>query len=213
MANATLIFDFDNTLAENIDITDYDILNVIKGYKEINNTSLALDAIRAAHSDFQICLDFLDGDCVHSAYEHIIQINMRKVLNAFYKEEVINTIMLLSKKYPLFIVSGRDVKSLRLSVSNIGLDSFFQQIIGDIPYQLAKPNPAMLLGLFKNNHLCPANCIYIGDSYTDFTFARNATCKFIGAGWYRKDGKLNPDDICDIPQLLEERIEAVFNSE
>jgi phosphoglycolate phosphatase-like HAD superfamily hydrolase len=92
-----------------------------------------------------------------------------------------------------------------------GIDHLFHDIVGDNSSSEPKPNPMTLIKLAQRNNLNLKNCLYIGDSQTDYALAKFAGCNFLGAAWFHNNlTQVTP--ICyDIKNLIT-AIESQFQN-
>jgi len=72
------------------------------------------------------------------------------------------------------LCSNKPDELCRMLVTNFGLDMYFDEILGSGDKLPKKPNPAPLLCLIERLGVTPDDTLYIGDSQTDVTTARNA---------------------------------------
>lgn len=208
----SIIFDFDNTIAQS-EVLITDILRILRKYRKINDEAEAIDIIRKIPSDFHRFKYFLEGSSINMAYKELLMINLRHVEDAYYGSNVIASIKKLASRFNLFIASGRDVFSLRYSLQKKDLYKYFKEVVGMNELFSPKPSPTMLKYLFEKHRLDPQNCTYIGDKYNDFLTAKAAGCKFIGALWYRKEPLLLKSDKninCTDPINLEIQVQKLL---
>lgn len=207
-----IIFDFDDTIIDDTESTVDEILDILRQHNLEFDEIIVKDYIRKATSDYSICKKFLIGPQIDFAYKKIMHVNLQKMQKIKCPDLMVNTLDSLCKKFHLFVVSGRDTASLNYSLGNLKISHFFKEIIGSNPSIESKPNPIILLDLAKRNNLNLKNCIYIGDSQTDYEFAKHAGCKFLGAAWFRMGfEEINEiEKICFDIRELEARILKQF---
>jgi len=179
-----LIFDFDHTIVENVNSTDNDILAILRQFDEKLDESDTFKYIQEATSDYGICRNFLKSEDVSTAYQLILELNIRKVDAALYRDDLIDAIKVLSMQYPLFVLSGRDQHSLNYSLLKANIFHLFKEIIGDDLLTEPKPNPTALIKMADRHHLSLQDCLYIGDNYSDYHLTISSGCHFLGAAWY-----------------------------
>ncbi len=199
-----IIFDFDDTIIDDAESTVEEILSILRQCDLRFDEITVKNYILTATSDYSICRKFLVGYEIEFAYEKIKAVNLQKMQKVELSDTMANTLRDLSKYFQLFIISGRDTASLKYSLERLKIDHLFKQIIGSDPLIESKPNPITLLELAGRNNLNLKNCIYIGDSQTDYEFSKHAKCGFIGAAWFRNGLKdiEETEEVCfDIVRL------------
>ena len=91
-------------------------------------------------------------------------------------------------RVPIYIASGTPEPELREIVKVRGLESYFTGVFGSpkIKSEIAK-------FVLDHEGVAPENCLFVGDTMTDYTEAAKAGVKFIG----RWDGKMPPENPFD----------------
>ena len=128
-----------------------------------------------------------------------------KVMPPIVNEGVEETIALLSKEYPLGIVTSR----IKTHLYEPPLDTLKRYISVTVAYEDTKehkPHPEPLLSAAIQFNVSPEECVYIGDAETDRDAARAAGMRFVF--YNRVNGKLldGSDAVAnhfrDIPAVL-----------
>ena len=211
MNTKALIFDFDNTIAHNIDNTDSDLLKIIQKYNKEIVPDNALKIIKEATTDYQICKFFLSESDINSAYQEIIEVNIRKVENAYYSPDIIKIInILIQNNYQLFIFSGRDNRSLIYSLKKAHLHSHFKEIIGGDSLLAPKPNIEAISYIIDKYNFQTKDVLYIGDSDADCIIAEKTGCNFLAAKWYIDNMKQPSTNSCNNLTELLTRIDQIL---
>jgi phosphoglycolate phosphatase/pyrophosphatase PpaX len=202
----SLIFDFDNTIAGNFVPEALKIIRILKKYRNFHDESKFWDTINDFTSDYHICSYFLVERDAESAYKEILDLKILNVKNLVYYPEVKQVIVDLSNRYNLFIASGRDKRSLDLSLEKENLLKYFTETVGIDRNFVPKPDPMMIKYITSKYEISTETCIYIGDKLQDYQTAQNAGCFFIGARWYKQNITKEVEYICDEVHLLEKMI-------
>lgn len=205
----SVIFDFDNTIAKNVEPTDYLILDVVKKYNPHTDEDQLLKVIQDATMDYEICEKLIPSSDRECVYNQILCFNMEKVENVFYNPGVIKLISDLGNNYQLHIISGRDCFSLIHSLKKEGIKDYFTEIIGGDSGFKAKPSPESLNYIINHYKLDLSEVVYAGDSMNDYAAAKQAGCRFIQTGWYERDIN-NPEIIsCYDPYLFADIVRSM----
>ena len=78
----------------------------------------------------------------------------------------------------LFIISNGPRKSIVLGLKHAGLLKFFQAVMGFEQMAMPKPHPESLVNTMKKLNLKKSECLYVGDTDIDTTYAKRAGVKF-----------------------------------
>ncbi|WP_304250950.1 HAD family hydrolase [Parabacteroides gordonii] len=205
----SIVFDFDNTIAKNVEPTDYLILNVVKKYNPHICENLLLKVIQNATTDYEICEKLIPSSDRESVYNLILRFNMEMVEKVLYAPEVIKLISVLSNHYQLHIISGRDRFSLLYSLKKEGIKDYFTEIIGGDSGFKAKPEPESLNYIINRYKLDISKVVFAGDSMNDYYTAMRAGCYFIHAGWYEKETDNCEIISCSDPHLFADIIRSL----
>ncbi len=88
-------------------------------------------------------------------------------------------------RVPIYIASGTPEPELREIVKVRGLEAYFAGLFGS-----PKTKSEIAKLVLDKEGIAPENCLFVGDTMTDYTEAAKAGVKFIG----RWDGKLPPQN-------------------
>lgn len=81
------------------------------------------------------------------------------------------------------IVSSKTREQYKIDIIEKGLDKYFSTSILADDTKVHKPNPEPLLKCLSVLNLKPEDVLYIGDTYSDFLAAKNASIDFGYAKW------------------------------
>lgn len=93
----------------------------------------------------------------------------------------------------LFVVSSKASDPLNRNLENLGILSFFKDIVGCDQVKHYKPAPDGIDLLIEKYHLKKAESVMIGDARYDLQMGKNARVKTCGAKW----GAFNPQSLVD----------------
>lgn len=86
-----------------------------------------------------------------------------------------NLIELHSLQIPTYVVSGTPDEEIRYIVRMKRLNHYFTAVYGSPPQKID-----ILRNIINQNNYAALNCLFLGDSLTDFEAAREASVKFLG---------------------------------
>lgn len=87
------------------------------------------------------------------------------------------TIIDLSKKYILAVLTDSRLSLTEKWLEETGIKKYFKCIIGEEQLKNKKPNPEGLFLISKKLRVKPEHILYVGDSAHDIIAAKNAGCK------------------------------------
>ena len=202
-----LIFDLDGTLWNNTNsafISANEIAKEFEDVKEFDIDTIKRGMGLSAKENAQNYMPYLDEE---KALYYLKKIDERNIEiigknGTEIYEGVYETIINLSKKYKLGIVTNSTYKYAELFMNIANLRDFFIDYIGATTYTLTKAQAIRQL-MDRNNE---PNSFYIGDIRKDMEASEEAGAKFIQAR-YGFDKTLKAqyfiDDIKELEKLLE----------
>lgn len=205
----SIVFDFDNTIAKNVEPTDYLILNVVRKYNPHTCENQLLKVIQDATTDYEICEKLIPSSDRESVYNLILQFNMEMVEKVLYAPGVIKLISGLSNHYQLHIISSRDSSSLFYSLKREGIKDYFTEIIGGDSGFKAKPESESLNYIINRYKLDLSEVVFAGDSMNDYYAAMHTGCYFIHTGWYEREIDNREIISCNDPHLFTDIIRSL----
>lgn len=196
-----VVFDLDNTLVRCAS-TDDAVSRIVRRYgAHRNDTAL----IGQATSDWSIVEQCVLPKHRHAAYLEILETNARLAATAECRDGLGDALRLLSRRYPLFVASGRDRRSIDIVLDVVGFRQLFTDIQPASAYSPCKPDERVLTALLDRHGILPAEAVYVGDKEVDRELASRAGVAFIGATLYHD---LLTDDVCkvhsaaDLPRVI-----------
>ena len=109
----------------------------------------------------------------------------------------------------LGVLTNKPIAPTRKILNKLGLDPYFEDVIGGDGDLGRKPDPAAILSLIEKSAAAPERTLLVGDTSVDVLTARNCGCKIAGVQFgFRPGDFLNypPDyligSLLDLPGLL-----------
>jgi len=100
-----------------------------------------------------------------------------------YEDELEVLELIKSSGYKTAIVTSKKKEATRNSLNHFKLDHYMDVVISLDDVKNAKPHPEGLILVAKKLSIDPTNCLYVGDSLSDFKAAQNANMDFALAYW------------------------------
>ncbi len=98
---------------------------------------------------------------------------------------VAETLPRLAERYRLGVITNKSIKFTITILQNLGINSYFKEVLGGDSLPTKKPDPAGIFSLADKWGLDPGEeVIMVGDHATDIEVGQRAGCKtvFVGAG-------------------------------
>jgi phosphoglycolate phosphatase-like HAD superfamily hydrolase len=93
---------------------------------------------------------------------------------------VVDMLERLQGKYPLSVVSARDVESTSEFLRQSGLEKYFTCVAGALTVEHTKPYPDPIYWAAKQMGVRPENCLMIGDTTVDIRAGKAAGAQTVG---------------------------------
>jgi N-acetyl-D-muramate 6-phosphate phosphatase len=93
---------------------------------------------------------------------------------------VVDMLERLHDKYPLSVVSARDVESTSEFLHQSGLEKYFLCVAGSLTVEHTKPYPDPIVWAAKQMGVRPENCLMIGDTTVDIRAGKAAGAQTVG---------------------------------
>jgi len=183
------IFDCDDTLTNSYDVNQQLFVDTFKPHSQKLDEAYLRD-LHFKNRGTSMRLQFeeavrhlgLTVDPVQLVFEneqlHIKNVSQFNNMNAFESvKELLELIKSKGKK--ITVTTNRQYGSQKIIFDNIGLTSYFDDIISCSDEGHEKPDPYCLLKIIEKYNEPKDNYIYFGDSKTDHDFAQNAGIDFI----------------------------------
>ncbi len=107
----------------------------------------------------------------------------------------------------LGIATNKPMRFTTEMLQGLGIDSYFQVVIGGDSLPTCKPDPAMLLSAIEQCGAMPVTTLMVGDSSNDIRAARAAGCKVVAVPYGYNHGE--PIE-ASAPDLIVERLDALL---
>jgi len=123
---------------------------------------------------------------------------------------VSETLEVLSRHFPLAVITARGEKSTRNFMETTGLSKYFDHVASALTSPRGKPQPDPILWAAKEMKVAPENCIMVGDTYVDIIAGRAAGAQTIavlsGFGEEQELREVGADliieSVAKLPELL-----------
>ncbi|MBI2630698.1 HAD family hydrolase [Candidatus Nomurabacteria bacterium] len=199
-----VIFDFDGVLANTIELS-YTIHTAknpnmtLEHFKEYSNGNFYENYNKAVKEGRHIPADDFYGD-------------YKKGLDILTIDKILHdSILFLSKKYKLVIISSTNSSFINDFLANENLSGYFADILGADVHTSKALKIKTVLEKYK---LDPSNCVFVTDTLGDIKEARECSVQSIAVTWGLHDKSIlekgNPVKIIDNPQDLVGVIENVL---
>lgn len=179
-----IIYDFDGVILDSVDIKTNAFLEI---YKNCNESEIeAIKEYHLAHGGisrykkFEYFEEFILNKKVDKNYIEKLaflfeKIVKKRILEVSYIKFVEEFLKFNFNKTKQYICTGTPQKEIEQIIKQKGINNFFTKIYG---YPKSKEEIIKLI-LDDSNEL-PENCLYLGDSLTDFQAANKFGVPFIG---------------------------------
>lgn len=192
------IFDLDGTLIDSLE----DIKNSVNyAFRTMNIKEKSTDEVRRAIGNGALRLiEELIPECElfrkeeaynyyishyneHCSEETIVYDGVREYLQLLYQIPTVQIALLTNKPE----------ESTKIILARLGLDIYFDLVIGGDTLPLRKPDPSGILYSMKHFSVTPSQTIMIGDSLPDIKAAHAAGVRSVGLVGGFGDGHFVPD--------------------
>lgn len=207
----TVIFDFDGTLADSLDVI-VEIFEHITG-KSANLSREEMAGLR--HMPIPAVAKRLGIPVWRAPWllwrgRRLMSRYIQQVPPFAGVESVLQNLQ--SKGFRLIIVSSNSRANVRKFLSHYGLHGYFHRVYGGVGL-FAKAGA--LRNIMNRNHLKPDDCVYIGDETRDIEACQSIGLRCIAAKWGFADPVFleshNPTALAGSPQELVPIISKLFN--
>ena len=185
--NIIIAFDLDGTLLDSADDL-IDTLNIL--LKDLNlplvhksniknlvgNGALAM--IKKAFLLNKVEKNEIELEILKDKFLNIYKKNYANKSKLFpYTKEILTKIK--SNKYKMILVSNKPEYYVKKIIHHFHIDHFFSAVSGGDTFKYRKPDPRHLYETVKLTGIKNYNCIFIGDSISDASCAKNSDSKLI----------------------------------
>ena len=199
MSKRHFVFDVDDTITDSYAFNQQIFVDGFEPYVDVQDPKID-EYLRTLHSSYRgksMYLQFseaidhlglkLDPAKLTRDNEllQIKKIGQVKIFDAV--EDIIKT--LKDKGCEISVCSNRGTGSLRKILHKHGLHKYVKNIISCVEEGHEKPDPYCLTRLIKDSKLGKTKFLYIGDSRTDYEFAKRAGIDFMIIDHYLNDKK------------------------
>ena len=193
-----IIFDFDGTivnshslLTQTLKKTIFKDFNIvlteeqIRPYYGMNGIGILRGILKSKYRKSVFNDYYMIYQEIHDQHTPTLDLTLIEILE-FLKE----------KKIPLFILTGRDSKTLNYSLNKFNINKYFKKkYYGSSTFKNKSYNFTKLL---KEQNLKNDEVIYIGDSVGDIKACNSVNIKIISVAYYRDEGMRKLENYNDI---------------
>lgn len=185
MTIKNVIFDFDGTLADTLSIVEYSLIQVFQKYEGRNISHEQFLSMCGPSETGIIQKYFLKQDKVEAAIAELFQIYEEKHDDLVRKFTSIDQLLsdLQRTKMRVGLFTGKNRRSLEISLDKLSFDHSFDVIITGDDVQESKPSPEGLLKAMSALNAKSEETVFIGDSEDDMEAGSRANVRTIGAQW------------------------------
>ena len=203
---STLIFDFDGTLADSVDIKTDAFAELYKPYGKkivdkvikyhLSNGGISrYEKIKYFHKNL-LKINPTDSE-VQNIATHFSDIVINKVINASYLPGAYEFVNSNHLNYNLFISSATPEEELKQILYKKGISRLFKGIYGSPSSKTEHINVIMKNG-FNHNET-----VFVGDSIDDYKAAINSKINFIGVSSIKDRKNKFPNNVITINDIRE----------
>ncbi len=168
-----IFFDFDGTISDAMGIGYESMIRAFNdfGYEFDKKKLRGLLGKKMPLIFDGLGLDKKNFDACHKRfYEYF----MRAALDGGIKPCVsLKPLWKMKESYPLVVVSNSETSFLDASIKKLGIKGLFDGVYGSDKFS---SKDKLLKKLFREMKIKPSEAIYIGDTFSDVDFARDAGC-------------------------------------
>ncbi|ANG61820.1 phosphoglycolate phosphatase, bacterial [Marinobacterium aestuarii] len=164
---------------------------------------------RALHGQLDIADATLPVGRFEQAYELFLQFygESTAALSALYPGVSECLDGLRARGIRLGVATNKPMRFTGDMLQGLGIDGYFDVVIGGDSLPSCKPDPAMLLSAIEQCGATPATTLMVGDSSNDIRAARAAGCKVVGVPYGYNHGE--PIE-ASAPDLIVARLDALL---
>ena len=213
-----IVFDFDGVILDSNEIrsrTYFDIFSGIQNSGDFVRQSLEENSKRTRYGVVRAILEklkdrglveFSDLDGETEKYvEEYNRVTEELVSQANEIKGATTAVKTLSRRYPLYIITGTIQSSIDIVLKNIALGSCFRKVYGGYPDKVEG-----FTKFIEDTELDPKSVVFIGDGKLDHACARHFGSNFVGIVnetndfGTREDIKYRLTDLTEIISVIEE---------
>ena len=193
-----IIFDFDGVLVESVDIKTEAFRELFKSYPAHLQEFIRYHLLNGGVSRFEKIRYFykkflntkISEDELKKLCEQYSQLVVEKVLRAPYVPGAEALLKACWRSYTMFVVSGTPQEEMCAIVQERGLADFFKEVYGS-----PSTKSRLVKKILKTHVLHPEETIFIGDSLTDLSAAKESRIRFIARTSSEKMDWLNDETV------------------
>ncbi|CAH1851700.1 HAD family hydrolase [Convivina intestini] len=187
------LFDFDGTLADSEEAAQ---LATKAAFQKVGLAAPTTDQINYYMGiPIEVSFKAMAGEHRFTATEFEVLLNaFRQYYREFESKHITlfdgmqsTLAQLVAEGKQLFVVSSKRSDSLMRNLQSLGIDQYFQDVLGSDMVTAFKPAPDGVLAILDKWHLNPAESIMIGDAIFDLQMGKAAKVHTCGVTWGAHD--------------------------
>lgn len=187
MTISAALFDLDGTLVDSLDDLTDAVNHMLTGFgrQQLHASQIKQMVGKGARNLIQQALDshspeeiqrglavFTEFNTLHIADKSRLYPGVRELLQ-----------QLADSGMRLAVISNKQEALSRLIMKELGIDAFFERIVGGDTFPELKPSPLPLLRVIDEFCCTPAETVMVGDSINDILAGQRAGITTIGCSW------------------------------
>jgi pyrophosphatase PpaX len=192
----TILFDFDGTVADTLPLIFTSFRSTFQTFLNQHYTDQQVLGLFGP-TESVILQDMLPADQLETGLLHFFDVYTKEHHRVENPAAIVQMLeQFKSAGFKMGIVTGKGRRSADISLSEWGLDSFFEVVITGDEVSAPKPHPEGILSAMAQLEADPAHTIYVGDSNVDVIAGKAAGLTTVGVDWLevtQKKGAFDPE--------------------
>lgn len=185
MAIKAVLFDFDGTLADTLELSFYAFTSIFKKYDNRDVSTEQLIAMFGPTEDGIITENLAHKESIPEAIAEYYEIYRAGHAAQVHSSDDMHKLLhyLKSNRIQMGVITGKSRRAFDISVESLGMSDFFDIVITGDDVQKAKPDPEGIrialafLGVSKDE------AVFVGDSNADIKAGKAAEVRTYGVQW------------------------------
>jgi HAD superfamily hydrolase (TIGR01549 family) len=219
VAIKAVLFDFDGTLADTLELSFYAFTSVFQKYDNREVSTDQLIAMFGPTEDGIISENLANKESITEAIDEYYEIYRQGHASQVHSSDEIHKLLdyLKSNQIKMGVITGKSRKAYEISAESLNMSSFFQIVITGDDVDKAKPDPEGIIAALAFLGVSKDEAVFVGDSNADIKAGKAAGLRTYGVQWlstYQSvHFEVEPDLIfTKVGQFLE-RLDGEINQE